>query len=231
MLRRRHFLALEFLAYDTLYLAQLAFLARVDDGNRHTCLAGTACTARAVGIDCRIVGQTVVDHMGEVVYIKTAGGDVGGHEEGEHAVAEFLHHDVALLLAEVAVEGVGIIAVADEAVGNLLCVAASAAEYDGVDIGVVVGNALQGKIFVLGIHHIIYMAHVLGALIASAHNYFLGVVHEALGYLRYLGRHGGREHEHFAVVGHMGEDIVDRIDESHVEHFVGLVEHYGVDAF
>ena len=166
--------------------------------------------------------------MREVVDVETAGGDICGHEEGDDTVAEFLHHDVALLLAEIAVECVGVVAVGNEVVGDFLCVAACAAEYDGVDVGAVVGDTLQGEVFVAGVHHVVYMADVLGALVAGAYHDFLGVFHEALGNAGNLRRHCGREHEHLAVVGHMGKNVVDRVDKAHVEHFVGFVEHYGV---
>ena len=72
------------------------------------------------------------------------------------------------------------------------------------------------------------MAHVLGAFVAGAYHYLLGLVHEALGYLCHLVGHGCREEEHLAVVGHVGEDVVDGIDKAHVQHLVGFVEYDGV---
>ena len=47
----------------------------------------------------------VEDHL-EVVDIEAAGRDVGGDQELERALAELLHHAVALHLAQVAVEPV-----------------------------------------------------------------------------------------------------------------------------
>ena len=58
-------------------------------------------------------------------------------------------------------QSIGIVAILYELVGNLLCLHTSAAEDDSVDVRVVVGNALQGKVLVLGMHHIVYVAHVL----------------------------------------------------------------------
>ena len=60
-----------------------------------------------MGVDGRVVRQTVVYHVGEVVDIEAAGGHVGCHEQGDDAVTELTHHQVTLLLRKVAVEGVG----------------------------------------------------------------------------------------------------------------------------
>ncbi len=98
VLGRGHFFALEFFADDAFYLAELAFFARVDYGHGYACLSGSARTAGAVCVDGCVVGQAVVDHMGEVVDIEAAGGHVGGYEDWKHPVAEFFHHHVTLLL-------------------------------------------------------------------------------------------------------------------------------------
>ena len=47
-----------------------------------------------------------------------------------------------------------------------------------------------------------------------------------LGNALYLLAHGGREEQRVTLGGHAGKDFVDAIGEAHVEHFVGLVEHY-----
>ena len=67
-------------------------------GYRHSGLAGSARAARAVGVDGCVVGQTVVDDVGEVVNVEAACRHVGGHEQLGHMVAEFLHRQVALRL-------------------------------------------------------------------------------------------------------------------------------------
>ena len=96
-----------------------------------------------MGIDSGFVGQSEINDMGEIVDVKTAGSHIRRNENRCHPVAEFLHDDVALLLRQVAVEGVGVISVGDEPVGDFLSVAACATEHDGVDIGRVVGDSLE----------------------------------------------------------------------------------------
>ena len=100
-------------------------------------------------------------------------------------------------------EGVGVVAVGDELVGDLLGVAARTAEDDGVDVGVVVGYAFESQIFVFGIDHVVDVADVLGALVTGANHHLLRLVHEPAGYVLDLTRHGGAEQQHAALLGDM----------------------------
>ena len=143
-------------------------------------------------------------------------------------LAEFLHDDVALLLREVAVQRVGIVSVRDKSVCNLLRLRACTTKYYGVDIGAIIRYAFKRQVFVLGCNHIIHVADVFGSLVAVPDDDFDGIVHKTSCNLGYLIGHSGREQQHFAVVRHMVEDVVDAVDKSHIEHLVGLVEYYGM---
>ena len=198
----------------------------MNDGYRGALLAGAARTAAAVGVALDVVGQTVVDYMRQVVDIQTAGCHVGGHKQLGEVLAELLHSEVALLLREVAVERLGVVAVLYQFVGYLLGLYLGAAEDDGEDARIVVDNAFQRQVFVLGVHHVVDMVHILGSLIAAAHHNLLVVVQVVARYGLYLLAHGGREEQRVAVFGHTGQYLVDALRESHVEHAVGFVEHH-----
>ena len=55
-------------------------------------------------------------------------------------------------------------------VGNLLRLHLRATEDDGEDARMVVHDALQSQVFVLGVHQIVDMVHVLGALVSATHD-------------------------------------------------------------
>ena len=55
-----------------------------------------------------VLGRVVVDDDVDVVDVDAAGGDVGGDEDVELAVAEVLERLLALALAQVAVDGGGL---------------------------------------------------------------------------------------------------------------------------
>ena len=213
------------LADDPLNLTHLVALTGVDDGDGGTFLAGASRTPASVGIALDIIGQAEVDDVGQVVYVESAGGHVGGYEQLGEVVAEFLHRQVTLLLAEVAVQALGIISVVNQFVGNLLCVLLRTAEDDGEDAGIVVYDTFESQVFVLGIHHIVDVVYVFGTLVAAAYHNLLVVVQIVAGDAFHLTAHGGGEEQGVAVFGHSLEDGVDAFREAHVEHLIGLIEH------
>ena len=74
--------------------------------------------------------------------------------------------EVALGLREVAVEGFGVVAVADEEVGDFLCLHTGAAEDDAVDFREIVHHAFQCEVFVFGVYEIIDVVDVFGTFVA-----------------------------------------------------------------
>ena len=81
-------------------------------------------------------------------------------------MTELLHREVALGLREVAVEGFGVVAVADEEVGHFLCLHTGAAEDDAVDFRIIVDHAFKREVFVFGVYEIIDVVDVFGAFVA-----------------------------------------------------------------
>ena len=59
---------------------------------------------------------------------------------------------------------------------------------------------------------------------------FAGSLQHLPGQLGDVLRHGGREQQRLPLRRQLGDDFADVVDEAHVEHAVGLVEHEGVDA-
>ena len=90
-------------------------------------------------------------------------------------------------------QSLGIVSVANQFVGHLLCLYLGTAEDDGENARVVVYQSFQGQILVFGIDHIVDMVHMLGTLVAAAYHNLLVVVQIPLGYALYLTAHGGRE--------------------------------------
>ena len=66
--------------------------------------AGAGGAADSVDIAFRLVGHVVIDDVGDAVDVDAAGGDVGGDEHADLAVAERGEHALALRLRLVAVE-------------------------------------------------------------------------------------------------------------------------------
>ena len=171
----------------------------MDNRNRRTLLACTTCTTASVGVAFNVVGQSVVDDVGQIVYVQPTSSNVGSHEELHIVLAELLHCQVALLLAKVAVQGFSVVSVTNELVGNLLCLHLRTAEDNGEYAWIIVYDAFQCQILVFCVYHIIYMVHFLGSFVAAAHYNFLVIVQIAFGYLLYFPAHCSREQQRVAV--------------------------------
>ena len=226
LLARRQGATLELLLYGLFYDTYLALFADVDYAYARTLLAGTACTSASVGIVLGIIGQTVVDDMRQVVHVQAACRHVRGHKQLCAVLAELLHGQVALLLGEVAMQGIGIVAVLYQFVGNLLCLHSGTTEYDAVDSGIVVHHTLQCQILVLSLHHVVYVVDMLRPLVARTHLYLLRVLEVLSCYGLNLLAHGGREEQCAVLLGYAAEDFVQVFLETHCEHFIGLVQYH-----
>ena len=198
----------------------------MDDTDARAALAGASRAAGAVRVVFHVVGQAVVDYVREVFHVESARRHVGSHEELRAVLAELLHREVALRLREIAVEGFGVVAVADQEVCDFLRFHAGAAKHDGIDARVVVHDTLECQILVAGVDEVVNMIDVLRPLVARADHDFLVIFEVTLGDALYFLAHSGGEEQRVALGGHAGKNGVDAFRETHVEHLVGLVEHH-----
>ena len=195
----------------------------MDDADRRTFFACTSCTSTAVGVAFDVVGQSVVYYVRQVVNVQSTCGNISGNQELHVVVAELLHGEVALLLTQVAVQRFGIVSVANKLVGNFLRLDLGTAKDDGEDTWIEVYQTFQGQIFILGVHHIIYVVHLLGTLVATSYHNFLIVVKVVFGYLFNLAAHRCRKEQGVAIGRYAFENGVDALGKAHVQHLVGLV--------
>lgn len=66
-------------------------VAIIEESIRDAVVASTTGTANSVDVVFDGIGQVVVDDMGDVGDVQTAGGDVGGHEHHVGVLAEVGH--------------------------------------------------------------------------------------------------------------------------------------------
>ena len=176
-----------------------------------------------------LVGQFEVDDVADAVHVETARGDVGGNQHAHLAVAKSGERVLASVLALVTVDGVGRypgrIEVAHDSVGAGL----GACEDDGAGQGRIAQDFAQQRAFVglaNEVHRLRNRVHGRGR---GRDGNLGGVAQDLASQGGDGGRHGGREKQVLPLGRQLGDDAADGIDESHVEHTVGLVEHQGLD--
>ena len=129
-----------------------------------------------MSIVLNVIGQTKVYYVSQVVHIQSTGSHIGSNQQLQLTLAELVHGQVTLRLRKVSVQRIGVVAVLHQLVGNLLRLQAGTAENDCVYGWVIVNNAFQGQVLVLGVNHIIDVLHVLGALITCADDNLAGIM-------------------------------------------------------
>ena len=124
--------------FDSFDFLHLTFWQNYHRNSRFT---GTTCTPTAVVVGFYFIGQLVVNYVGDIVYINTAGSDIGSNEHLYLACAERFHYQIALILTQIAVKSSSIVAVFNEFFGYCLCIAFGAAKHYREDIGVSISEA------------------------------------------------------------------------------------------
>ena len=92
------------LAYLLFNSTYLMLLTSVDNCDRCALLACTASTAGTMRVRGYIIRHSIVDNMGKVINIKSAGSHISSYKKLGKVVAELLHRKVTLLLAKVAMK-------------------------------------------------------------------------------------------------------------------------------
>ncbi len=99
--------------------------------------------ADAVGVGLGRVGHVEVDHVGHLLHVDAAGGDVGGHQHVELAAAEAVHGPFPCGLGHVALQRHGAVAGALQLLRQALGPVLGAREDDGRDEVVAGQHVLQ----------------------------------------------------------------------------------------
>ena len=229
VLRRGEALFLDVGLDAALQKAELAHLRRGDEGDGRPLVAGAARAADTVDVAFGILGQGVVDDVGEVADVDAACGHVGGHQNVDLPVAELAQDLFALGLRNVAVESLHGIAALQQAVDQFVRAHLRAAEDDAIEVGRDVDDAGQGIELVAFAHLEVDLVGEVGGQLGRLGPHHFDVAHVGVRQIHDPLGHRGREEQHAPLLGRMAHDLLDILDEAHVEHFVRLVQHEEAD--
>ena len=192
----------------------------------------TGAAGAADAVDIVVVGsrQVVIDDMRDADDVEPARGHVGGHQDLDVMLLEELERFLALGLALIPVNGLGLEALGGDGAGEPLDAVLGASEDEHlVEAGLAQERAEIFAFVGTGRHadHILVDAsRGLAGLDGDGDWIFQKLMDERLD----LRRYGGREEKRVAASErrrrwHLREHEFDFVDEAHVEHAVGFVEH------
>ena len=208
-------------ANDALHLVE--FAAR-DEGDGAATAPGAARAADAVDVVVAIVREIVIEDDFDVIDVEAAGGDVGGDEEIEAALAELRDDALAHGLGHVAMHFVGGVTARDEMLGQFVDHHLGGAKDDAEGDVLQIDEAAEDVELGAAVDFVV-------DLLDGGHGErlrFDGDVDRVLGegldqLLNRAGQRGGEE-DGLALGGRLFEHGADVVEEAHVEHAVGFVE-------
>ncbi|MCY1403226.1 hypothetical protein D9M71_183960 [compost metagenome] len=199
-------------------------LVRRHQRDRLAAASGTAGTTDAVDVVFLDVGQLVVDHVGQLVDVQAAGGDVGGDQDAHVVGLEVGQRLGARVLALVAVDRGSRQAVLGQVLGQAVGAVFGAGEHQHLFPGAE-GDQMRQQ------NALLYRRHAEHALLDTLDGGVrrrdldaFRVVQQLVGEVGDVFREGRREQQVLALGRQLGEDLLHVVDEAHVEHAVGFVE-------
>ena len=172
--------------------------------------------------------HVVVDDVRDVVDVQSSGGDVGCDEDVGLVLPEVGHDLLPLGLGHVAVDGLHLVVQVGEPLVEDVDHLLRLAEDDGLGL-VDVQDPAQGPGLVPPPDRDVVLLGQIQDDLVLGHGDLLGVVHVVERELLHVLLHGRGEQHRVPLLGHGLEDVLDVLDESHVQHPVGLVEDHGGD--
>ncbi len=175
------------------------------------------------------VGDFVVHDVRQLIDVDAACSDVGGHQCAQFAGLEAGQCLGACALALVAVQRHGADVVLGQEFGNVVGAELGAREHQNLAPVVLVDDVQQHLLFLAAAHGVDHLGDALHGGVAGRDLDGLRIAQQAVGQVADLVAEGGREQQALLFLGHQGQHLLDVVDEAHVQHAVGFVEHQDFD--
>ncbi len=215
------------LLQQPLDVAQQLLFVHADQGDGFALVARATGAADAVDIVLGHIGQFEVHHVGQLVDVQAAGGDIGGHQYPDVTLLEAGQCPGAGTLALVAMNGSGAQAVLLQLLGKAVGAVLGAGEDQHLAPVARADHVAQELALALSVHRVDHLGDLVGGGVAPCYLYELRLVEQAVGQLLDLAGEGGGEEQVLPrfVLRQQRQHLADIVDEAHVEHAVGLVQH------
>ncbi len=191
--------------------------------------SGPRGAANAVHVGLRYVRQIEVYHMADAVDINSARRNVGRDQRADLALAEGGEHAFALVLRLVAVDRFRRNAGPNQPAHHLVGAVFRAREDEGAVDGLALQHIHQDGVFRRAIDPDDALIDAFDRRGGRRHGHLDRIAQHLIGELGNVARHGRGEQQRLALSGQFRDDLPDVVNEAHVEHAIGFVEHEKFD--
>ena len=212
--------------FNPLQIGPLVFAAKRD---RCPFRASSCCPPDAMHVSLGSLGQVVVDHAGDVGHVQTASRDIGGNQHRRTRRRELFQRLLSCPLRLVAVNGHRVNPCLPQIANHAVDTSFGATKNKiAFAAGRLQESNQHGRLF--------RFVDESDRLLDFVRSRRFGRGLKCLWVIQPLRRqstdfwwHGGREHQRLTIVRHMLDDPFQIMNEPHVQHLVGFVQHQHFD--
>ncbi len=168
--------------------------------------------------------------MADTVHIQAPGGDIGGHQNIQFALLQFVDGALALGLGDIAIQRRGGKTPRRQLLGQIGGHQAGAHKHDHGIEGLGLQNAGQGIQLVGATHRPVTLADQFGGGLLGLDGDLLRLVQMAIGNAPHFRRHGGGEQGNLPGRRGLLQDPFHIINKAHTQHLIGLIQHQSLEA-
>ena len=206
-----------------------AFLVQADQAHGSAIGTGAPGAADAVHVVFAHVGDIVVHHVRQVVDVDAACRNVGCHQGADVAALEPAQCLRARRLALVAMQGHGVDTVFGQEFGHVVGAELGAREDQNLAPVVLLDDVRQQRLFLAAPDRVDGLRDALYRGVAWGHLHALRVFQQRGREVAYFIAEGGREQQALFLFRHCRQHLFHVVDEAHVQHAVGFIEHQHLD--
>ena len=204
-------------------------VGQADEGKTDARLFGAPGASDAVNIVLVLLGQVVIDDRFHVVHVNASGRHIRGHQNFKLAVFKTVHDLIAQALADIAVNAIRAVTGLFEPFGEPGGHGFGVAEHHHAVVCVAVDDIQQTVILFPGGGLNDVLSDVGLILFGCLNDHLHRVILILPGNGHDVPIGGGGEHHQLAVAGRGLDNFADILHKAHLQHFVGLVQHHGVN--
>ena len=197
---------------------------RADERDRLALGTRSTGSANAVDVVFGLLGEIVVHDLRKLIDIDATGGDVGGEEDLDLACLKIPERFRAGILTLVSMNRDRADPLAVEVGRELVRAMLGSGKDEGLSPVVRADEFHQGVCLSGPFKWDEILRHGLGGRVLRADGNLRGVVDQSFGQVADVIRKGRGEHQVLALAGKLGDDLLDVVDEAHVEHAVRLIK-------
>ena len=214
---------------EALDLVHEAFLVHAHQAHCLAAVAGAAGAADAVHVVFGHVGNVVVDDVRQLVDVDAACRNIGSNQGAQIARLELGQRLGAGALALVAVQRHGLDALVVQKVGHLVGAELGAREHQYLAPVVFADQVRQYVFLAVATHGVDHLRDALHRGVGRRDLHALRVLQQVARQFADFVAEGGAEEQALLVLGQQRQHLLHVVDEAHVEHAVGLVQHQNFD--